>query len=274
MTQPAEASTIPSVKDLASSEASRRRACLNSVIAFLNEQNASSSPLTLTECLQLWRGFYVGLYMHDSKSALSVQRLAAELAGTLRIMDEKDHEAGSDGQTHPWLDVWATAFWETVSREWSSIDQWRMNKVLLLVRLFVRELFSLALGWATTSTGDASTPTPTPQSRVGSQLQILEAWPLSPRERKVPDGLRLHVLDVWVDELGGQLGAAQQKAVTKSEHRDGDDDAHAQKAAALLLDTARAFMGPVEKLSKEALSKGVKLRAKEAVQLAQEKIWG
>ncbi|OAL20893.1 hypothetical protein AYO22_08521 [Fonsecaea multimorphosa] len=277
MAQHAEASTIPSVKDLASSEASKRRACLNTIISFLNDQN-TSSPVTLTESLQLWRGFYVALYMHDSKNALSVQRLAAELAATLRIMDEKDHESpaasapGSDAQSHPWLDVWTTAFWETVCREWSSIDQWRMNKVLLLVRFFVRELFSLAFGWATNT--DASASTSTPQSLVASQLQILENWPLSPRERKVPDGLRLHVLDVWVDELAGQFDAAQRDvAVAESEQQsdDGDAVADAQKVKTVLLDTAKAFMAPVEKLSKEALSRGVKVRAKEAIQLAEEK---
>ncbi|KIW31306.1 uncharacterized protein PV07_02963 [Cladophialophora immunda] len=285
MAQHAEASTIPSVKDLASSEASKRRACLNTVLAFLNEQSAASPP-TPTECLQLWRGFYVGLYMHDSKNALSVQRLAAELAGTQRIMDEKDRElsrsaassgvpdSGQDQHSHhhhdPWLDVWASAFWETVCREWASIDQWRMNKVLLLVRFFVREMFNIALGWAAPNNDESSAAA---KGRIASQLQILESWPLSPRERKVPDGLRLRVLDVWVDELAGQLGAAQ-KAVDEAGQSDGGDggDGGAKKAA--LLDTAKAFMAPVQKLSKEALSKGVKVRAKEAVQLAEEKISG
>ncbi|OAG36738.1 hypothetical protein AYO21_09011 [Fonsecaea monophora] len=239
-------------------------------MAFLEDQSPSS-PLSLTECLQLWRGFYVALYMHDSKNALSVQKLIAELAGTLRIVDAKDHDSqaasGSDKPgDHPWLDVWMTAFWETVSREWVSIDQWRMNKVLLLVRLAVRELFSLALGWVTDATSDSRTL----QSLVASQLEILESWPLSPRERKVPDGLRLHVLDVWVDELAGQLGAAQ-KAIDEAEQSDSAGDAAAAKKA-VLLDTAKAFMTPVEKLTKEALSKGVKVKAKEAVQLAEEKL--
>ncbi|OAL34268.1 hypothetical protein AYO20_06524 [Fonsecaea nubica] len=273
MAQQAEAATIPSVKDLASSEASRRRACLSTIMAFL-EDLSPSSPLSPTECLQLWRGFYVALYMHDSKNALSVQKLIAELAGTLRIVDAKDHDSraasGSDepGDHHPWLDVWATAFWETVSREWVSIDQWRMNKVLLLVRLVVRELFSLALGWATDATSTSESRTP--QNLVASQLEILESWPLSPRERKVPDGLRLHVLDVWVDELAGQLGAAQ-NAIDEADQSDTAGDAAAAKKA-VLLDTAKAFMTPVEKLTKEALSKAVKVRAKEAVQLAEEKL--
>ncbi|EXJ71278.1 uncharacterized protein A1O5_05084 [Cladophialophora psammophila CBS 110553] len=262
MAQHAEAATIPSVKDLASSEASVRRACLNTIMTYLNDQSASS-PLTLTECLQIWRGFYVGLYMHDSRYALSVQSLVAELAGTLRIMNEKDRESTADeldSQSKSWLDTWTAAFWETVCREWSSIDQWRMNKVLLLVRFIVRELFNLTLGLV--STGE-----PASQHRIARQLQILEIWPLSPRERKVPDGMRLHVLDIWVEELAGQLSAAQ-KVVDESGQSDGEE----KKVA--LLATAKAFMAPLDKLSKEALSKGVKLRAKEAIKLAEEKILG
>ncbi|KAL2410601.1 hypothetical protein ABEF95_001067 [Exophiala dermatitidis] len=259
---------IPPVKDLASSEPSVRRACLKTIISHLTER-AASSPLTPTQCLQLWRGLYVALYMHDSKNALSVQQLAAELAATVKLMAAKDEEVTSTGEhdekshsnsnsgSPSWLDTWATAFWEIICREWTTIDQWRMNKVLMLVRFFLRETFNVCF---TAIANDTDSTKGNSKDLVSRQKQILENWPLSPRERKVPDGLRLHVLDVWVDEVLGQLDA-----VRRSENLDNND------AAAPLQQVARDFMTPVETISKQALSKGVKMRAKDAVQLFQEK---
>jgi ribosomal RNA-processing protein 1 len=201
--------------------------------------------------------------MHDSKNAVSVQNLIAEIAGLLKVVAAKDTDISrSGGQAGVWLDTWTTAFWETISREWVSIDQWRMNKVLLLVRFFLRETFSLLFAAVSV---DESQSGFTSNESVTRQVQVLETWPLSPRERKVPDGLRLHVLDVWSDELVGQLKAAQ--GGQDSTMESGEDEA---KGA--LTDAAKLMMAPLEKISKEALSKGVKIRAKEALKSFQEGI--
>jgi ribosomal RNA-processing protein 1 len=196
--------------------------------------------------------------MHDSKNALSVQKLTAELAAILRTMDEKDQEladvAATDSQS--WLENWTTSFWETLCREWASIDQWRMNKVLLLVRFFLREFFRLGLTWAA-SGGSAA------ELKLSKQVEILETWPLSPRERKVPDGLRLHVLDVWADELTGQV-----KSVQNTLEDDAKEEVDSKKSA--VSDAAEKLMTPVQKISREALSKGVKMRAKEALETFKE----
>ncbi|ETI22043.1 hypothetical protein G647_06114 [Cladophialophora carrionii CBS 160.54] len=201
--------------------------------------------------------------MHDSKNALSVQKLIADLAGIVRIMDQKDQQLAPaiNAPSQSWLETWMTAFWETLCREWASIDQWRMNKVLLLVRFFIREQFGLALEWAVKQD-------PKLKDQVARQLRVLEAWPLSPRERRVPDGLRLHVLDVWTEELAGQLSAAQKALDEDAENSD------PESKKSILLSLAQEFMEPVRKISREAISKGVKIRAKEAVKLAEEQLSG
>ncbi|KAJ9495366.1 hypothetical protein LTR99_002782 [Exophiala xenobiotica] len=251
---------IPSVKDLASSEPSIRRTCLKTIIAHIDERSPSS-PLTSTQCLQLWRGLYVALYMHDSKNALSVQKLAAELAHTVQTMASKDDEVRNAGsQTYSWLETWSLAFWETICREWPSIDQWRMNKILLLVRFYLREVFNLSLQ---SVLDDDSEGKENSTNFITSQVHILEAWPLSPRERKVPDGLKLHVLDIWADELAGQVDAVQ-----KGHSQTGETEN--ESASAALTDVANIFMTPVEEVSKEALHKGVKMRAKEALKSYQD----
>lgn len=197
--------------------------------------------------------------MYDSKKATAVQTLVASLAGFVVTMREKDLEldSGSVCIHQSWLESWSIAFWETICREWVSIDQWRMNKVLLLVRFFLREVFSVSLQSEANKDSDS-------KSLRSGQIQIFEAWPLSLRERKVPDGLRLHVLDIWVDELVGALGTAQNLV---------EEDAHGHSEdGAALLDAIKAFMTPVDKLSKEALSKSVKTKAKEVVKVAAEKL--
>ena len=201
--------------------------------------------------------------MHDSKSAISVQNLITEVAGLLKVIASKDAEIASSGaQTRPWLPTWTSAFWETICREWASIDQWRMNKVLLLVRFFLRETFQAAL---TAVSDDVSKDRSDSANLVTEQVRILESSPLSPRDRKVPDGLRLHVLDVWSDELSGQVKLVQSRL---EESEDGASK-HSEEA---LLDSASIFMTAVERLRKEALSKGVRMRAKEALDTYQESL--
>jgi ribosomal RNA-processing protein 1 len=199
--------------------------------------------------------------MHDSKNAISVQKLIADLAATVRTMASKDAELRASDDIPPvWLATWTTAFWETICREWASIDQWRMNKVLLLVRFFLRESFNITLTSVVTDNPGSETVS---KDLTADQIQILETWPLSPRERKVPDGLRLHILDIWVDELTGQISSVEDQSVQSVE-----GDPETVKAA--LLQAAKAFMAPVERVSKEALGKPVKMRAKDALQSFQE----
>lgn len=201
--------------------------------------------------------------MHDSKSAISVQNLITEVAGLLKVIAAKDAEIPSSAaQSRTWLSTWTTAFWDTICREWASIDQWRMNKVLLLVRVFLRETFQVAL---TAVSDDISEDRSTSANLVTEQVQILESSPLSPRDRKVPDGLRLHVLDIWSDELSAQVKIAQNRL-------EGSEDDGPNPSEETLLDSASIFMTAVERLKKEALSKGVRMRAKEALDTYQESL--
>lgn len=199
--------------------------------------------------------------MHDSKNAISVQNLIAEIASLSRVIAAKDDDISkSDGQDGVWLDTWATAFWETICREWATIDQWRMNKILLLVRFFLRENFRLLFAAVSSDETESRSKS---HKTVARQAQVLESWPLNPHDRKIPDGLRLHVLDVWSDELVGQFTAAQEGHDSSAENGE-------ESVKVALTDAAKLIMSPVEKISKEALSKGVKTRAKESLKSFQE----
>ena len=132
-----------------------------------------------------------------------------------------------------------------------------MNKYLLLVRFVVRETFSILAsqlaeskksedGDEETLSPEAETGNKDTQSLVESQLSVFQSYPLSPRERKVPDGLRLHVLDIWLDELK-----------KLSSNSDADESA--------LQVLKQRLMQPIRDLAKDALSKSVRTRAKDVI---------
>lgn len=188
--------------------------------------------------------------MHDSKSMVSVQNLTTSLADQFTVIAKKsveiEGESTADGGVSQ-LGVFSEAFWETMAREWSGIDVHRMNKILLLIRLVTRSILSICMPSA--EEGDER---PSSMRDTNEQCMIFEKWPLSPRERKVPDGLRYHMLDIWVDELDE---VANQ---TNSEQ-------HEELKSVL-----QKFMEPVEKLAKDGLTKPVRTRAKEALAAAKE----
>jgi len=202
--------------------------------------------------------------MHDSKNMISVQNLTATLASTFSVVAEKDDvdsNSGSDQDQDPWLVTYASAFWETIAREWNGVDSHRVDKMLLLIRFVVRETFKLCCDGPELVVGDDGANNTVPnRRRVESQIAVFEKWPLSPRERKVMDGLRYHVLDVWVDEL-----AQCQKQTGEGK----GDEAEKEKALVKVLEL---LMRPVDKCAKEALSKGVRNRAKETIKDFRERI--
>ena len=187
--------------------------------------------------------------MHDSKSPISVQNLIATLA---------DLTVSTTTLASPAAVVLplTEAFWTTMAREWTSIDAHRMDKYLLFVRFVVRRIFAGIVQDATNED--------TEEEVQKWQIALLENFPLSPRERKVPDGLRYHVLDIYVDELERAVALGQD---------DGEEDGEEQGEGEILEETrtrVERLLVPVETVARGGLSKGVRVRAKEV--LADERV--
>lgn len=85
--------------------------------------------------------------------------------------------------------LFANAFWRTMAREWNGIDKLRMDKFLYLVRCYVREglRFLKARKWE--------------EGLLGQYVEVLEGVALNVRDGKVPNGLRYHVVELYVDEM-------------------------------------------------------------------------
>jgi ribosomal RNA-processing protein 1 len=157
--------------------------------------------------------------MFMSDKPRNQQRLARDLADLTDVL--------APANVIPWLE----SFWKTMAREWGGIDSLRMDKYLYLVRCYVGKGFDVCSKkkWNT--------------AFVEEYIRMLreDGGPLSSRDSKVPAGLKLHVLDVWVDEL---------------EKVDGE-----KKKADL-----EQVMGPIKELQKETPVKSVRVRAKETVE--------
>jgi ribosomal RNA-processing protein 1 len=131
------------------------------------------------------------------------------------------------------------AFWVTIAREWSQIEALRLDKYLYLIRQYVNASFQFLSkdGWKDTEA-------------IEEYGRILNETALSPSDLKVPNGLRFHVLDVWVDEL---------------EKVDGEWEGR--------VDGLERVMQPVERLAREGKLKVVKQAARECLEDERLKAW-
>ncbi|KAI1115277.1 nucleolar protein,Nop52-domain-containing protein [Nemania sp. NC0429] len=248
----ASESNMPFIRNLASSDRKTRTAALGSLRTFLSA-SATSSRLGHLDNLKLWKGLYYSLWMCDRP--LPQQSLCAELAALLDVLP--------DGAVGPWL----AAFWETLGREWTGIDVLRLEKFLLLVRRVLGAGLAWALPDAETHVdvdtnardggkkkddGDRDGETKEARrsrQRMDALLENLAAWPLDPGAdlSRVPVGLRLHVLDIWIDE-------AERLGLTDAS-RTGEPGRQFLDRLGLLVEAqTRSTCKPVRLRAKEALA--------------------
>jgi ribosomal RNA-processing protein 1 len=125
------------------------------------------------------------------------------------------------------------AFWLTMSREWSHIEALRLDKYLYLIRRYLNASFEFLSRqkWK--------------QNVLEEWNQILEETPLNPKDMKIPNGLRYHVMDIWVDEL-------QKVSGDKWEHNPGSE-------------TLEVLVRPIENMKKEGALKVLRVAAQECL---------
>ncbi|KAI1179387.1 nucleolar protein,Nop52-domain-containing protein [Nemania sp. FL0916] len=264
-------SDMPFIRNLASSDRKTRTAALQSLRTFLSASTATSR-LSAVDNLKLWKGLYYSLWMCDR--ALPQQSLCSELADLIDSLQPAydPHDTSDiDGKKAAMVvGGWLAAFWETLGREWTSIDALRLDKFLLLVR----RVLGASLKWAAClddTDADINTEELEMNSSGGSSrtrasarrdalLSNLAAWPLdvSSDLSRMPVGLRLHVLDIWVDEAE-KLGLLD----------DDDDDAISTETEKRTTSSAGRELIDGLRLLVEAQSKStckpVRLRAKESL---------
>ncbi|KAL6717987.1 hypothetical protein ACLMJK_004072 [Lecanora helva] len=170
-----EVQETPFIRQLAASDRPAREKALQSLQTYLS----SGRTFTDLELLKIWKGIY-----HTDRPPPQ-QRLSASLATLLLRLPP------------PLFLPFLSAFYTTLCTHLPSLPALRLDKYLYLLRLYVSHAFLYLAqhDWD--------------EELVGGYLQLVEEGPLSTKgdgAGKVPDGLRYHVLDVWVDGLVGVEG--------------------------------------------------------------------
>jgi ribosomal RNA-processing protein 1 len=125
------------------------------------------------------------------------------------------------------------AFFLTMAREWGHIEALRLDKYLYLIRQYINASFQFLARnhWK--------------QDLLEQWNQVVQEVPLECNDMKIPNGLRYHVLDVWVDELEKSGGQGWEK----EERRE----------------TLEMIVQPIEKMAKEGKLKPLRSAAKECL---------
>ncbi|KAJ2712229.1 hypothetical protein H4R19_002865 [Coemansia spiralis] len=152
---------------------------------------AQDEAFTDMEMLRHWKALFYCFWLSDKP--LVQQELAWSLAGLVLECRGSNRAA------------FVRAFWDTLCREWFEIDKHRIDKYLLLARRVVYFTFQSMRqsGWDT--------------QLVAEYISVLQQLPVSPRDPKVPNSLRSHVADVYLDELVRLAGDDTQQSGTAAD---------------------------------------------------------
>lgn len=138
--------------------------------------------------MKLWKGLFFCMWMSDKPFVQ--QELANNIAGLVHCFAKRD-------QALMFLD----AFFKTMAREWFAIDRFRLEKFMMFVRRCFRQGVAFSYGNAWSS------------ENITSFCNMLQTTALCPNGQEIPLGLRMHVVDVFLQELarmhGGELTPEQ-----------------------------------------------------------------
>ncbi|KAG0650046.1 Ribosomal RNA-processing 1 [Hyphodiscus hymeniophilus] len=213
----------PFVKQLAANDRPTRDKALLSLRTYLSGRR----DLSALELLKLWKGLFYCMWMSDR--ALTQQALANSLADLVSVLPPTTQI--------PFL----RAFWQTMQREWTNIDVLRMEKFLLLTRRYLGATFMLLRDgrWE--------------EGLVSEHLALLEEVPLEVEDVRIPNGMRFHVIDIYVDEIERVGGL--------------ENEGEGESSVPLEM-----LLEPLRKLAKSSPTKPVRTKAKDA--LADERLPG
>ncbi|XP_016998535.2 ribosomal RNA processing protein 1 homolog [Drosophila takahashii] len=181
------AQEVKIVRALACNDLAQRNRQIRKLRKWFKLRASSSFPFTEDDFMRIWKGLYYNMWMSDKP--LVQEELAEQLA---QMIDS------FDGNTACSL-AYFSAFMRTMCQEYFGIDQWRMDKFLMLTRRMVRYVLRLLKQskWSPELIGAFNS---------SMQLSVLSEQPKS-------RGMTMHYLDVFFEELAkaadGEITAAQ-----------------------------------------------------------------
>ncbi|KAF3993453.1 hypothetical protein FT663_00476 [Candidozyma haemuli var. vulneris] len=247
------------VRKLAHNDAAVRSAAFQALKNFLKHKE--SKGLDLVEFEKLWKGLYFSMWYCDKP--IPQQGLAGNIG---KLYSEVIPEEN--------LKDFHEAFWLVISKEWPTIDKWRIDKYLMLIRRVIRhQLFRLeASEWQ--------------EEQLDNFLSVLHALPLSD-DPKMPKALSYHIVDLFLDEIEYVIfkdfrdyneeaeeddeeddeedeEEKEEEAEDKKDSKEAADDDVAEKKKAILAKTPiKKMLVPFESTAKEAKFKPLREKCKE-----------
>ncbi|XP_036422143.1 microtubule-associated protein futsch-like isoform X2 [Colossoma macropomum] len=168
---------------LAANEKSVRTKALKTLRKYINlRSQREGGGFTCEDLMKIWKGLFYCLWMQDKP--LLQEELSDRISGLIHCFHTADNQL-----------LYFETFLQTLKREWNGIDRLRMDKFYQLVRFVFRQAFEVLKRreWDT--------------SVVNQFLEVFTAQLLQSTGR-VPDGLMLHVLELYMTELAW-VGAAE-----------------------------------------------------------------
>ncbi|XP_072826017.1 ribosomal RNA processing protein 1 homolog B isoform X3 [Vicugna pacos] len=171
--QPAE---IQFAQRLASHEKGIRDRAVKKLRQYISvKTQRETGGFSQEELLKIWKGLFYCMWVQDEPL------LQEELANTI---SQLIHVVNNSEAQHLFIQT----FWQTMNREWKGIDQLRLDKFYMLIRLVLRQSFEVLKrnGWE--------------ESRIKLFLDVLMKEILRP-ESQSPNGVKFHFIDIYLDEL-------------------------------------------------------------------------
>lgn len=218
----------PFIKKLAANDRPTRDETLNSLKRFLGTPKVFGE----LELLKLWKGLFFSMWFSDRPR--TQQRLADDMASLLLVVHETNYF------------TFLASFWKIMSAEWLALDKHRIDKFYLLLRRYVGYAFQRLAqeNWD--------------ETWIERHNEVMTKIPLNPDNPKIPDSIRYHVLEIYLDELA--------KVVLKDKKEGEDEEEDAELVKELFADVPIAeLLEAVETLSEETKSKVVRQRCVEDV---------
>ncbi|NWW68578.1 RRP1B protein, partial [Ifrita kowaldi] len=134
------------------------------------------------ELLKIWKGLFYCMWMQDKP--LLQEELAANISQLIHVFQNTESRH-----------LFIQTFWQTMNREWNGIDNLRLDKYYMLMRLILRQSFEVLKRneWD--------------ESLVESLLQLLMKEVMDP-DSNSPTGIKFHFIDIYLDELA-KVGAKE-----------------------------------------------------------------
>lgn len=172
------------LKKLASNDEEVRDKAVKTVAQLL----ATKRKLEPFQLQKLWKGLWYNMWHSDTP--LIQQALARDLATLVVEVSDKN------------VTDFLKAYYSIAIMEWSALDRYRINKFYMLVRFVLNaQLTRVAQhNWA--------------PSQIAEFVELVldhDVGPLSYGNAKTSHSLRLHVVDIYLDELEKVIEAAEKK---------------------------------------------------------------